>query len=132
MALEPIVPPYLPGPSAGLRGQLQALARAAQAGRRGAREELRHACQMLEAHFASWLLREMRATVPRSGLLPHGPAEETCDYLLDDALSRAIAQGGGIGLAKALEAQLSRRVGTPTFDRPDAEHPQANPHGGQG
>jgi len=110
MPLEPIVPPYLPGPSRGLEGQLRALARAAKAGNHGAQEELRHACQMLEAHFLSWLLREMRATIPRSGLLPYGPAEETYEFLLDDALSRAIAQGGGFGLARMVEAQLSQRL----------------------
>ncbi len=113
MPLEPIVPPYLPGPSPGLEDQLHALARAARAGRAGAQTELRHACQMLEAHFVSWLLREMRATIPRSGLLPYGPTEETYDYLLDDALSRAVSQGGGIGLATALEAQLARNIPPP-------------------
>jgi len=99
MPLEPIVPPYLPGPSPGLEARLHALARAARAGKAGAQTELRQACQMLEAHFISWL--------------PYGPTEETYDYLLDDALSRAVSQGGGIGLAKALEAQLARNIPPP-------------------
>jgi len=130
MPLEPIVPPYLPGPSRGLEGQLRALARAAKAGKRGAQEELRHACQMLEAHFLSWLLREMRATIPRSGLLPYGPAEETYDFLLDDALSRAIAQSGGFGLAKIVEAQLSQRAPAANQSHGNGNEPPPKPSEG--
>jgi flagellar protein FlgJ len=110
MPLQPILPPQVPPtPQAGLAQRLAALADGARAGQPESRAELSRACQMLEAHFVGWLLREMRQTIPHSGLLPHGPTEETYEHLLDDALAKAIARGGGIGLARAIEAQLTRR-----------------------
>ena len=108
MPLEPLLPPQLPTAPPGLTQRLATLAEGARAGQTGARAELQRACQMVEAHFVTWLLTEMRQTLPRDGLLPHGPTEETCEGLLDDALARAVARGGGIGLARSLEAQLSR------------------------
>jgi flagellar protein FlgJ len=109
MPLEPVTPPNLPQVPPGLAGRLARLAEGARAGQEGARTELRQACEMLEAHFVTWLLREMRQTVPHEGLLPYGPTEETYDELLDDSLAKAVARGGGIGLARSLETQLARR-----------------------
>jgi len=110
MPLEPIVPPALPQPPAMSAAGLRALARRAQAGDAHARAGVREAAQMLEAHFVTWLLREMRRTIPEGGLLPRGPAQETYDQLLDDALGQAVARRGGIGLARAIEAQLAPRA----------------------
>ncbi len=71
-----------------------------------ANANIRRASQMFEATFVSWLLREMRQTVPQSDLLPQGPAAGTYDQLYDNALGEAVARGNGIGLAQLLEAQL--------------------------
>ena len=109
MPLEPLALPHIPAPPAGLAQRLNALAQGAQTGEPEARAGLHRACTMLETHFVSWLLREMRQTIPTGdGLLPHGPAQETADQLLDNALAKAVANAGGIGLARALEAQLTR------------------------
>jgi len=109
MPLEPLVLPHIPAPPAGLAQRLNALAQSVQTGEPEARAGLHRACTMLETHFVSWLLREMRQTIPHEdGLLPHGPPQETADQLFDDALAKAVANAGGIGLARALEAQLTR------------------------
>jgi len=116
MPLSPALPPHLPAPPTHLAQRLAALAADARAGRPAARAELGKACQMLEAHFVAWLLREMRQTVPDGGLFPRGPTEETYEQLFDDALAKAVAQGGGIGLARSLEAQLAPRLAGPAAD----------------
>lgn len=119
MPLQPIAPPHLPGPSADTAQHLRALAEQAKAGQPDAQGRLGEAARMLEAHFITWLLREMRNTVPEGGLLPRGPAAETYEHLLDDALAKAIARGDGVGLARAIEQQLAPRA---------AEAPPSVPH----
>jgi len=119
MPLQPIAPPHLPGPSANTAQHLRALAEQAKAGQPDAQGRLGEAARMLEAHFITWLLREMRNTMPEGGLLPRGPATETYEHLLDDALAKAIARGDGVGLARAIEQQLALRA---------AEAPSSVPH----
>jgi flagellar protein FlgJ len=103
------IPPPLPqGPSPGALPSSDTLARA-RAGDAAARAEVERAAAMLEAHFATWLLREMRRTVPEGGLLPRGPAQDIYEQMLDDALAQAIARGRGLGLAEALKGQLLRQ-----------------------
>jgi flagellar protein FlgJ len=86
--------------------RLALLANQATAGDPAANANLRRATQDFEALFVSWLLREMRQTVPQSDLLPKGPAGETYDALYDNALGQSVASGNGLGLAQLLEAKL--------------------------
>jgi flagellar protein FlgJ len=119
MPLEPIVTPHLPAPPADAAQRLRDLAQQAQAGGPDAQERLGEAARMLEAHFVTWLLREMRRTVPEGGLVPRGPATDIYEHLLDDALAKAIARGDGVGLARAIEEQLApQAVEAP----PSAQH----------
>lgn len=69
--------------------------------------ELRKATQEMEAFFLSLLWREMRATIPRSGLFPRGLAEDIFEEMLDQAYAQAMAKAGGLGLADILYRQLS-------------------------
>lgn len=64
------------------------------------------ALEELEHHFAYTLLREMRKTVPESGLLKKSQAEEMHEEMLDDALSGAMAKTGQLGIARLVEQQL--------------------------
>jgi Rod binding domain-containing protein len=108
MPLEPLpTSPALPALPSRAASRIARLAEQARTGGPAAREELRRACEMLEAHFLNWLMREMRQTVHAGGLLPQGPTQETYDALLDDALAKAVARSGGIGIARTLEARLA-------------------------
>lgn len=112
----PIQPPLPQGPSRVALPSSDTLAQA-RAGDADARAEVERATQMLETHFVTWLLREMRRTVPEGGLLPRGPAQDIYEQMLDDALAQSIARGGGLGLAEALENQLlGRSRSTPSHD----------------
>jgi len=71
------------------------------------RLRLEDACRQMESLFLGYLLKEMRATVPRSGLINGGMAEEIFTSMLDQALAGEMAGRGGIGLATILMNQLS-------------------------
>ena len=101
--------PTLPPSPGTLADRISSLGERARAGEAGARGELSRACEMLEAHFVTWLLREMRATVPQDdGLLPRDASNETYDALFDDSLARTIAHGG---MSRDLEAELGKLFG---------------------
>ena len=63
---------------------------------------LKQACQELESLFISHLLKEMRATVTKSGFLRDGRAEELYTSMLDGQLAKELSAKGGIGLAGLL------------------------------
>ena len=60
---------------------------------------LRRAAVELESLFIHQLLKEMRNTVPRSGLVEDGAGRDIHTTLIDMQLSRQLAREGGIGLA---------------------------------
>ena len=63
---------------------------------------LKQACQELESLFIGYLLKEMRATVTKSGYLSGGRAEELYTSMLDGQLAKELSFKGGIGLARLL------------------------------
>jgi peptidoglycan hydrolase FlgJ len=67
---------------------------------------LREACSEFEALFINLLLKELRATVSKSGLVDGGRAEEVYTGMMDTEMARDLAAKGGIGLAAILYRQL--------------------------
>jgi flagellar protein FlgJ len=67
---------------------------------------LEDACRDMESLFLSYLLKEMRATVNKSGFISGGKAEEIFTSLLDVELSKKMSAAGGIGLSPILLKQL--------------------------
>jgi flagellar protein FlgJ len=79
--------------------------------------QLRAACAEMESLFLSHLLKELRATVDKSGFISGGQAEEIFTSLLDVEISKKMSAAGGIGLSAILLEQLSgKKSGT---DNPD-------------
>lgn len=56
-------------------------------------------------------MKEMRATVNKSGFISGGRAEEIFTSLRDVELSKRISEQGGIGLSSILLDQLSEPTG---------------------
>ena len=71
---------------------------------------LRAACIEMESLFVGYLIKEMRATIEKSGFISGGRAEEIFTGMLDDEQSRKISAAGGIGLSSLLLKQLSDNV----------------------
>jgi Rod binding domain-containing protein len=73
------------------------------------------AARQFEGLFVRQLLTALRKTVPEGGMLGGGGGDASRSVvfgMIDDALASALSEGGGIGLAEALEASFS---GSPTL-----------------
>ena len=71
---------------------------------------LKKACHELESLFIGHLLKEMRATVTKSGFLNGGRAEELYSSMLDGQLAKELSAKGGIGLATLLVDNLESKT----------------------
>lgn len=80
---------------------------------------LQAACRDMESLFLSYLLKEMRATIDKSGFISGGKAEEIFTSLLDVELSKKMSSVGGIGLSSILLHQLGGQ--SEKKDNPDGE-----------
>ncbi len=67
---------------------------------------LRKAAVELESLFIQQLLKEMRNTIPHSGLMENAPGKDIHTTLIDMQLSRQLAREGGIGLADMIYDSL--------------------------
>ncbi|HAA89085.1 MAG: Flagellar protein FlgJ [Thermoanaerobacterales bacterium 50_218] len=72
-------------------------------------QELKDACQQLEALFLYQLLRAMRKTVPRSGLF--GSSSEMAFYeeLVDQQYALLLARQGVTGIGEMIYEQLRQQ-----------------------
>ena len=73
--------------------------------------QLREACVQMESLFIHHLLKEMRATIHKSGFISGGRAEEIYTSMLDAELAVNISKTRGIGLAEMLLQQLGQSSG---------------------
>lgn len=83
----------------------------------------RKAAREFEALFVGMMLKSMRETVGKDMLAGKGQSDEIYRSLLDQEYAKAIAEQGGLGLAKMIEAQLIKQ--------PDMkQHPEENSESG--
>jgi flagellar protein FlgJ len=73
----------------------------------GTDPELRDVSRQMESLFIHHLLKEMRATIHKSGFISGGRAEEIYTSMMDAEMAVKIAERGGIGLSEMLLDQLS-------------------------
>jgi len=71
--------------------------------------KLKKACQDFEAVFIGQIWKQMRASVPKEGLL-NSKEQESYMSMFDQELSVKMSQSGGIGLSDMLYANLSERL----------------------
>lgn len=91
-------------------------------------KELLRACQEFESFFIYMVMKEMRKTVPKSGLINGGRAEEIFQDLMDEEMGKSIAKtpgGSGFGIATMLYRQLKRPEAIiPAKPKTDEEEPR--------
>lgn len=63
------------------------------------------AAKEFESYFVSYLLKKMRETIPKSGLLDPGAGGEVYTSLMDEKVAEGIAGSGGFGLSQLLIRQ---------------------------
>ncbi|MBI4806200.1 MAG: peptidoglycan DD-metalloendopeptidase family protein [Desulfovibrio sp.] len=69
-------------------------------------KKARDACEGFEAVFIGQMIKEMRKTVPKDGML-HGKHEDEYVSMFDEELSKTLTKQGGIGLADFMQRQLA-------------------------
>lgn len=67
------------------------------------------ACQDFEQIFLHMLLKEMRSTIPDSGLAEKSTAREMFEDMYDQELATSMSKNNGIGIAKMLYNQMKTR-----------------------
>ena len=65
------------------------------------------ACKDLESLFVYYLLKEMRASIPKAGLLEADKSKDVYTSIMDAEMAKQLAQGRGVGLAAMLRQQLA-------------------------
>ena len=73
-------------------------------------EKLYQACQDFEAIFIKQMLKSMKNTVNKTGLVEGGFAEEIYDDMLYDEYASKMAKTAGFGITESLYKQLSATV----------------------
>ncbi len=74
-------------------------------------QELDKVTKDLESVFTYMLMKEMRKTVPETGLISGGRGEEIFRDMLDEEMAKNIsASGEGLGIAKMMYEQLSKPI----------------------
>ena len=70
-------------------------------------KRLKKACAEFESLFLYYMLKEMRATVPKSGLISGGKSEEIYTSMMDQHMAKEIARERSLGLASLFENNLA-------------------------
>lgn len=71
------------------------------------KSELYKQCQEFESLFVNMMLKEMRKTVDKSGLLDGGQAEDIFQDLLYDEYAKDMTRAAGFGLSDQVYLQLT-------------------------
>ncbi len=73
-------------------------------------DKLKKACQGVESLFINMMLKEMRKSIPSSGLFPKTLQQDIYTTLFDQHLAQEVAEkGNGIGIGQMFFEYLSRQ-----------------------
>jgi peptidoglycan hydrolase FlgJ len=73
-------------------------------------KRLKKACADFESLFIYYMLKKMRATVPKSGLMKEMQGKDTYEAITDQKVSENLADRGGVGLQKMLFNQIKNGI----------------------
>ena len=68
-----------------------------------------------ESIFLAYMLKTMRQSVPKEGIMEESQGEEIFSSMRDEELSKGMANAGGIGLGKLLVDQLKQSLKKPSL-----------------
>lgn len=78
------------------------------------KSELKQACKDFEALFIHKMLQSMRKTVPESGLLDGGLAEEIYTDMLDQQVASAAAEKDSFGIGAIVYDEMVKNIDSGT------------------
>ena len=71
------------------------------------RTKLKRACRDFEALFIGDMLKQMRKSVPKAGLLDSSPAMDIYRSMMDQKIAEKVANERGLGIGEMLFKQLA-------------------------
>lgn len=77
-------------------------------------ETLKNACRDFESVFVTYMLKQMRRTVPQDGLFGAGQAEKMYTSMMDTEVAKKISQQRGLGLAPMMYQQMLAAISDTT------------------
>jgi len=104
----PVTDPRLQAAGNAAAGQAGAAGSTGQAGGQNS-AKIKKVSREFEAMFVNMMLKSMRETVGKDKLTGGGKGEETFRSMLDQEYADQAARTGTIGLARAVERELTRR-----------------------
>jgi len=69
-------------------------------------KELKKACKEFESTILYMVYKSMKATIPKSNLIPESAGRDIIESMLDEQLVKEVSEKGGFGLAEMLYKQL--------------------------
>ncbi|MGE5422407.1 MAG: rod-binding protein [Ignavibacteriales bacterium] len=73
-------------------------------------KRLKESCQEFEAIFVSELLKSMRATIPKGGMMGENFGQDVFQSMLDDEYSKKVSETKSIGLADMMFQQMKMNM----------------------
>ena len=73
-------------------------------------QQLKKVCKEFESIMLNMMYKQMRASVPKTDLLPSDMGRDVFESMLDEKLTEEASKGNGIGLADVLFKQLSKQT----------------------
>lgn len=73
-------------------------------------ELLKETCRQFEELFLQMLYKQMKATVPKSGLFSDSTQGEIFNSMLDESLMKEVSKAKGIGIADMMYKQLYKEM----------------------
>ncbi|MFA5479418.1 MAG: rod-binding protein [Candidatus Muiribacteriota bacterium] len=77
---------------------------------RNQKNKLKETCQEFESIFVNEMMKAMRKTINKTGLVDGGQAENIFQSMLDEEYAREISQNGTLGLSDMLFNQLGQNL----------------------
>lgn len=74
------------------------------------KQALKKVCQDFESIMLNMMYKQMKASIPKSGLLNEDSGKEIFDSMLDDKLMENASKSGTVGLADMMYKQLSKNM----------------------
>jgi flagellar protein FlgJ len=71
------------------------------------KDELEKTCQDFESLFVSYMMQQMRKTIPEGGLINRSRGEKIYTGMLDNEIAETISNSQGMGLARVMYEQMA-------------------------
>ncbi|MGD8835484.1 MAG: rod-binding protein [Desulfobacteraceae bacterium] len=70
-------------------------------------EQLEKTCRDFESLFVSYMMQQMRQTIPEDGIIGRSQAEKIYTGMLDNEIAKTVSHNQGIGLARVMYEQMA-------------------------